>query len=187
MKISLKLFVVIGALSLVGGAAVAGDHEYVGAAKCKTCHGKEEIGDQYSVWKKGPHASALDSLATDQAKEWATEAGVADPTTDEKCVKCHTTAYGVSDDLKGSKFSHDEGVTCEACHGAGKDYRKKKIMVDHDESVAKGMVEMSEAVCKECHNEDSPAYQGFDYKAAIKKIAHPVPEGYDPFAEDDEE
>ncbi len=165
----------------VSESAEVVEHEYVGVAKCKTCHGKEEIGDQVAVWMDGPHANALDSLATGLADEWAAEAGVDDPTTDEACVRCHTTASGVSDDLKGSKFSHDEGVTCEACHGAGKDYRKKKIMVDHDAAVRAGLVEMSEAVCVTCHNSDSPAFDGFDYARALKKIAHPVPENHAAF------
>ncbi len=172
---------------LAGGAAMAGDHEWVGARKCATCHEKEAIGNQNGSWAKTKHAKAMESLKTDKAKEWAKEAGVADPLTDEKCVKCHTTAWGVSDEMKGSKFSYDEGVSCEACHGAGKDYRKKKVMVDHDASVAKGLVEITEKTCTRCHNDKSPAWEGFDYKAALKEIAHPVPEGYDPFAEDEEE
>ena len=182
-----QLFCALVAMSLLGAPAQAGDHEFVGAAKCKTCHAKEDIGDQYNKWLSSKHAKAMDSLSTEQAKKWATEAGVADPTTDEACVKCHTTAYGVSDDLKGSKFTHTEGVSCEACHGPGSDYRKKKVMVDPDESREKGLIDPTEKVCTTCHNPDSPAYEGFDYKSAVKKLAHSVPEGYDPFADDEDE
>jgi len=174
------------ATCLAGGAAIAGDHEFVGAKKCGTCHEKEDIGNQNAQWAGTKHAKAMDSLKTDEAKKWAAEAGVADPLTDEKCVSCHTTAWGVSEDLKGSKFSHDEGVSCESCHGAGKDYRKKKIMVDRDAAIAQGMTNITEATCTKCHNDKSPAWKGFDYKSALKKIAHPVPEGYDPYAEDEE-
>lgn len=180
------LMALIFSTLVLGGGALAGDHEFVGEAKCKTCHGKDDIGNQNAAWAKTKHAKAMDSLKTDQAKEWAKEAGVADPLTDEKCVRCHTAAWGVSDDLKGSKFSHDEGVTCESCHGAGKDYRKKKIMIDKDQAMAKGLIEQNEQVCLNCHNDKSPAFKGFDYKAALKKIAHPVPEGYDPLADEPE-
>ncbi len=186
MRLKPLLFTFILATAVLGGGAFAGEHEFVGAAKCKTCHGKDDIGNQNAAWAKTKHAKAMDSLKTDKAKEWAADAGVADPLTDEKCVKCHTAAWGVSDDLKGSKFTHEEGVTCESCHGAGKDYRKKKVMVDHDAAVSKGMVEQNEQVCLKCHNDKSPAYEGFNYKEALKKILHPVPEGYDPNAEDDE-
>jgi len=171
------------------------DHDYVGARKCKTCHKKEAIGNQYGVWLESKHTKAYETLSSDQAKKWATDAGVDDPQVDEKCVKCHATAYGVPDEQVSSKFDRNAGVQCEACHGAGKDYRKKKIMVDVDLAISKGLIPQNEAVCLDCHNDESPAWDperytrpdgkkvGFDYDMAVKAIAHPVPEGYDPLAE----
>jgi hypothetical protein len=93
------------------------------------------------------------------------------------------------------KFDRTAGVQCESCHGPGKDYRKKKIMIDPELSAAKGLLPQSEKVCVVCHNDESPAWDlerytladgtksGFDYAQAVKAIAHPVPEGYDPSAE----
>ena len=86
-------------------------------------------------------------------------------------------------------------MQCEACHGAGNDYRKKKIMADRDKAIARGLVAEPEKTCVECHNDDSPAWDperytlpdgtqaGFGYDQAMEAIAHPVPEGYDPLAE----
>jgi Cytochrome c554 and c-prime len=176
-------------------AAANGEHKFVGHKKCKTCHKKEGIGNQYGIWLDSRHAKAYEALATDKAKEWATEAGVDDPQTDDRCVKCHATAHGVPDDMVSKKFDRTAGVQCESCHGAGKDYRKKKIMIDHDKAIEKGLVLPTAAVCIECHNDDSPAWDaqrytladgskaGFDYEQAVKAIAHPVPEGYDSSAE----
>jgi hypothetical protein len=176
-------------------SALSSAHDFVGAKKCKSCHGKEAIGNQYGVWLESGHAKALDTLATDQAKEWATEAGVADPQVDDRCVKCHITAHDVPAERLGRKYSRADGVSCEACHGAGKAYRKKKIMIDREVAESKGLVPQSEAICLECHNDESPAWNperytqadgsksGFDYDQALKEIAHPVPEGYDPMAE----
>jgi hypothetical protein len=170
-------------------------HKYVGARKCKTCHGKEAIGDQYGSWLETTHAKALETLGTDKAKEWAAEADVADPQNDEKCVKCHVTAYGVSEALLGRKYSREEGVQCEACHGAGKDFRKKKYMIDVEVAESRGLIPQNKEVCLSCHNDESPAWDperytladgtkaGFDYDQAVAAIAHPVPEGYDPLAE----
>ena len=93
------------------------------------------------------HAKAFETLATDKAKKWGAEAGVDDPQTDEKCIKCHTTAYGVPDEMVSRKFDRTAGVQCEACHGAGKDYRKKKIMIDRDLAVSKGLVLQNAEVC----------------------------------------
>jgi hypothetical protein len=95
----------------------------------------------------------------------------------------------------GVKFDRTQGVQCEACHGAGSGYRKKKIMMDRDRAVERGLVLQTEEVCTSCHNDESPAWdperytladgskQGFDFDQAVKLIAHPVPEGYDPMAE----
>ncbi len=187
------------ALFLPGAQALAQDadeaHEFTGARKCKSCHEKEPIGNQYAVWLESGHAKALESLATDQAKKWGADAGVADPQTDDKCVKCHVTAFGVDEELLGIKFTREEGVSCEACHGAGRDYRKKAVMMDPDKSRAKGLISITEKTCTACHTDESPAWDpkrytlangsttGFDYEQAVKLIAHPVPEDYDPMAE----
>ena len=189
--------VMVLALVFLGVDSRADDHQWVGVKKCKTCHKKEAIGDQYGLWLDGEHANALDSLSSERAAKWAQEAGIADPAADERCVKCHETAYGVPDELVAKKFRRGQGVQCEACHGPGKDYRKKKVMVDRDLAVSKGLVIPTEKVCVACHNDESPAWDserytrpdgakvGFDYDQAAHAIAHPVPEGYDPAADGD--
>jgi hypothetical protein len=184
---------------LLAFAATAGaesvEHKFAGVNKCKRCHQKSAIGNQYAWWLENPHAKTFETLATDQAKKWATEAGVEDPQTDERCVKCHSTAHGVPDKMVSRKFNRQAGVQCEACHGAGKDYRKKKVMIDRELAISKGLVPQTEAVCLSCHNDESPAWKpdrytlengdqtGFDYDQAVQAIAHPVPEGYDPMSE----
>lgn len=203
MKVLETLFVMFALLlpvsyvSAVSAEEPGQAHEYVGARKCKSCHGKEGIGNQYDSWLATSHAKALDTLATDEAKKWASEANIADPQNDEKCVKCHVTAYGVPAEQLGRKFDRTEGVQCEACHGAGKDYRKKKYMVDREVAESRGMIPQNADVCLGCHNDESPAWDperytladgtksGFDYDQAVAAIAHPVPEGYDPAAEDE--
>jgi len=187
--------VLAGGGASAGPGAAAGAGKYVGAAKCKTCHGKDLIGDQYSVWKESKHAKALATLATEKAKKWAAERGIADPQASEECVRCHVTAHGVDKALLPLKHDPSLGVQCEACHGPGSGYYKKKIMMDRDLAVSKGLVLQSEKVCTACHNDESPAWDptrytrpdgrkvGFDYEQAVKQIAHPVPAGYDPAAE----
>jgi hypothetical protein len=189
-------FAVLALVFLIPRSAAAeGEHKFTGYKKCKTCHVKPAIGNQYDSWLESKHAKTFATLATEKAKKWATEAGVDDPQTDDRCVKCHSTAHGVPDGMVSKKFDRTAGVQCEACHGAGKDYRKKSVMVDPDKSRAKGLVEQTAAVCTTCHNDESPAWDpqrytladgskgGFDYEQAVKTIAHPVPEGYDPTAE----
>jgi hypothetical protein len=191
----LAFIFLIPKLAAANGAATAnGKHEFAGHKKCKTCHKKAEIGNQFGVWLESRHAKAYETLGTEKAKKWGAEAGVDNPQTDDRCIKCHSTAHGVPDDMVSKKFDRTAGVQCESCHGAGKDYRKKKIMMDHDKAVANGLIVPTEAVCTKCHNDESPAWDpqrytladgskvGFDFEQAAKTIAHPVPEGYDPAA-----
>lgn len=183
-------------LLLVSGSAGAEGPDFVGVKKCKSCHGKEEMGDQYSVWKESVHAKAFETLGTEKAKKWAAERGLGDPQTEDDCLKCHMTAHGVPDERLGRSFVRTDGVQCEACHGAGRDYRKKKIMADRERAISKGLVPQSEEVCVVCHSDESPAWDparyklgngetvGFDYEQAVEEIAHPVPDDYDPFGGD---
>jgi hypothetical protein len=202
VRVLVSITLALGAGAMLASAAPAGgagtEHQFVGVKKCRSCHKKEEIGNQFGWWESSKHAKAFETLASDKAKEWASERGLGDPQTEDDCVKCHTTAFGVPDEMVSRKFDRTAGVQCESCHGAGKDYRKKKIMVDRDLAISKGLLPQTEKVCVACHNDDSPAWDserykladgsmvGFDYDQAVEAISHPVPEGYDPMAEDPE-
>ena len=173
------------ALAIVGGLmtgmvsdAVAG-HELIGAPKCKMCH-KAKTGDQWAAWETSAHAGAFETLASDESKAIAAEKGLGDPQKEEACLKCHATQAFLGRDVvvnaKG-KYVDAEGVGCEACHGAGSDYKSKKVMVDSEAAMAAGLVmDKSEEFCVKCHNEESPTFKGFDFAARWKEIAHPVPE-----------
>ena len=196
LRVILALPIALSMLVLGSGPVQAQEHRYVGAKKCKTCHEKEEIGNQYDWWTDSVHGKAFETLAGDKARKWAAEKGLGDPQQADECVKCHVTAHGVPDNMVSRKFDRTASVQCESCHGAGKDYRKKKVMIDRDLSISKGLVPQSEKVCVTCHNDESPAWDaerytrtdgskgGFDYDQALKEIAHPVPEGYDPLADE---
>lgn len=140
--------------------------EYVGVKKCKMCHSSKALGgEQYKVWEKAKHAKTMDLLKGDDAKN-------------PKCLKCHTTGYG-KPAASGADLT---GVQCEACHGPGSKYRSPKIMskkaykADRDAARKKnmeaGLIIPDEKVCKECHNEESPNFKGFDFAAYKEKIKH---------------
>ncbi|MFH0758673.1 MAG: cytochrome c family protein [Bacteroidota bacterium] len=153
---------------------MAQDFKYIGAAKCKMCHMKPATGDQYNMWLKGPHANAMKTLATDEAKKIATEKGIADPTTDAACVKCHATVGHIDKGLVAG-IVMSEGVSCESCHGPGSMYKSASIMKNRDLALQKGMIMPTEEVCKTCHNAGSPTYKAFNYAEFSAKIAHPDP------------
>ena len=160
----------------------AADHQYIGAAKCKTCHKKELIGNQYGAWQDGKHAKAFEQLKSDKAAEIAKEKGLSAPAYEsDECLKCHMTGHGLAATAFAKKpLKASDGVQCESCHGPGSDYKKKKTMADHAKSVAAGMWEpgKKEAICTTCHNDKSPTWDaavGFDFEARKKDIAHPIP------------
>jgi len=149
-------------------------HQYVGAAKCKSCHKKELMGNQHAKWMKGPHAKAYETLKGDKAAEVAKEKGIATPPYETKeCLGCHTTAYGLpAAAFKKKPLKAQDGVQCESCHGPGSNYRKKSIMSDEKKSIANGLVLPTEEVCTACHNDESPTWDpavGFDFEEAKKK------------------
>lgn len=152
-------------------------HLYVGAKKCKVCHNSAKRGKQFKIWAGSPHANALKSLASEKAKKYAKENNIADPTTEAKCLQCHSTAASVDKSLidpKG-KLTVEEGVSCESCHGPGSAYKKMSTMKDRAKAIAAGLVIPTVQVCATCHNEKNPFHKPFDFKKYSTKIAHPIP------------
>lgn len=160
---------------------------YVGVKSCKMCHKGEKKGDQFGKWEAGPHAKAFAVLAGEAAKAAGTKLGIENPQASGKCLKCHSTAYNFTETKQTETVSVEEGVSCESCHGAGKNYKSAETMKSHDESVKNGMIYPATKVCDKCHNEKSPTWNaeryttkdgkkvGFDVDHAAKKIEHSDP------------
>jgi len=151
------IFGIVGlaALLAIGANAFAQDHAYVGADKCKMCHKV-----QYASWQETTHAKA-----TADAKA-STER-----TFEAACLKCHATN---SDEAM-------EGVQCEACHGAGADFRKMSVMKDKEMAIANGLIIPTQATCDGCHTGDDHAKKVVladqkDNKAAIHEFKNPAGE-----------
>ena len=99
---------------------------YIGADKCKMCH---KI--QHTSWLETKHAKAT---ATAKAStEWKFEAA---------CLTCHAT----------NKDEAMAGVQCEACHGAGSDYKSIQVMKDRAKAVAAGMILPTQDTFNGCHD-----------------------------------
>lgn len=171
------LFMLFLSMIIVGNLS-AQQRKYVGTGKCKMCHKKAADGNQYAVWKKSSHAKAYQTLAGDKAKAYGKKLGIDNPQKSDKCLKCHVTAYNVDKKYLGKKYKVTDGVSCESCHGAGGDYYKKKTMTGIASKKIKaasvGLNTPDEKTCKTCHNDESPAFKGFDFKKYYAKIKHPI-------------
>lgn len=168
--------VTVLALSVSAAAfAQAPAHSIVGSEKgCKMCHQGAAKGDQFKIWSESSHAKAFASLATPEALEVGKKLGIAEPQKDPKCLECHTTKGFLKAEV-GAAYVEAEGVGCEACHGAGSDYKGMTVMKDKAKAVAAGLVIPDEKTCVKCHNEKSPTYKPFKFADAVKLIAHPKP------------
>ena len=162
-------------VALKPACAAAPEHEFIGANKCAMCHKKPEQGEQYVIWSGSGHAKAFEVLGTPEAKETGKARGVDDPQTSGKCLKCHSTAYWFSENKVSEAIPVEEGVSCESCHAPGKDYMKKSVMEDKNAAIAAGLIIPTEQTCRQCHNEESPNFKGFDYATMWEKIKHPKP------------
>src|ERR1044071_7984634 len=167
--------------------------KFDGAQSCATdkCHDSPMPlanihGNEFQLWsQKDPHALALAGLSSPvlredvKAADIGAKLNIAKVEADAKCMNCHTTA--VPDNLKGNKFSLEEGVTCTACHGPSEKWiephAKDKWIVEqrkmpHDKLLSTiGLYDTLPAVaraerCVSCH-------LGID--AAMVAAGHPQP------------
>ena len=146
---------------------------FAGARTCAQCHHGRFMGYQFSRWRMSPHAHAYAALATPQAYKIAKEQGVTDdPRESPACLKCHTTAYHEAAAGFMKSFAVEEGVGCEACHGAGSEYSPEAIMRDGRAARAAGLKTVTQDTCMACHKDAHG--KPFPYEESLKKIAHPT-------------
>jgi hypothetical protein len=86
--------------------------KYAGAENCKMCHP-----DIAADWAKSRHAKAFDLLVNVGQEKNA------------KCLTCHATGYGKGGFTDTASTADLQGVTCEACHGAGADHNGDKSKI----------------------------------------------------------
>lgn len=161
-----KLFtfaaIVVALALLVTAMVVAQDKPkatFVSEKGCKGCHAAE-----FKAWSETKHANAFAALKPEEQKK-------------AECIGCHQT--GAMAD--GTTIVN---VTCEACHGAGSEYKKtmmKKADWTADKAAAlkkaeaAGLVLPTAETCtSSCHKkEGNPNFKPFDFEKA-KLLVHPV-------------
>ncbi len=165
----------LGAL-WIGETVMAADvaATYEGKEVCIKCHDL-----QGETFTETVHATAFESLKPNvkaDAKKLAKLDPAKDYSTDVDCVGCHSTGYGepggYSADLPSGLAKALQGVTCEACHGAGSLYREQHgeaentlkrdgEYTDRQVLIAAGQNYDYEAKCVACHlNYEGSGYVG---------------------------
>jgi hypothetical protein len=173
-KCTMKNLVLVIGLLFIGNVLFSQDFKYIGAQKCKMCHNSDEKGKQFTKWSESLHAKAFATLQGEEAIKYGKEHGIADPSKEPKCLKCHATAAGIDAGLLAG-LTMEEGVSCESCHGAGSSYKSISVMKDTAQALKNGLIIPDETICKKCHNPESPNYKPFDFVTYSQRIAHPNP------------
>jgi Cytochrome c554 and c-prime len=148
--------------------------KYIGADKCKVCHNKPATGEQYKKWLSDPHSKAIKTLSSQASLDYAKKNGIANPSKDAKCLKCHSTYEKAGSSLRAGILP-EEGVSCESCHGPGSAYKSPTIMKSRELSIKNGLVLPDKKLCIICHNKDNPFYKEFNFETFVAKIKHPNP------------
>lgn len=162
----------------------ADDAQYIGSGKCFMCHKKDKSGNQMQKWLDGEHAGAYKTLANEESLAIAKELGIADPQKADECLKCHVTAHGVAAEgfAAKNKYTVEDGVGCESCHGPGSTYKSAKVMKavvsGETDGASVGLWAPNAELCVTCHNEESPTFKGFEFDEYIVKVSHPIPEAH---------
>ncbi len=178
----------LGAWSVaaVGGSKGAGkDPIFIGVQACGACHEGRESGHQFSKWRLGAHAKAYASLALPESREIVRLSGITEePQKARMCLGCHAAAGDAEDWEKVEGFHIEDGLQCEACHGAGSEYAPEDIMRDREKAMMRGLKMPRKDDCMICHRAKGShdavlTKKPFDLDAAWRAIAHPTPEGQD--------
>jgi len=135
------------AIALVLLAAPVSANDLVGAEVCGTCHV-----EQYKQWRSSGHAVALARLTKAQQR-------------DRVCRSCHSSAPDSQDAALA-------GVQCESCHGPGRFYAPRAVMLDPELRVLLGLAKIDKNTCASCHRGDGPALEPFDFDRAIELVKH---------------
>ncbi|MBN1572855.1 MAG: cytochrome C554 [Deltaproteobacteria bacterium] len=152
-------------------------YKFEGASRCGLCHSSADIGNQYDTWKSSGHSNAYLTLFSEKALDYAKDAGIAAPSKNDQCLKCHLTGHGAPFRQMGPMYRKEDGVSCEGCHGSGGGYAYFSIMTDRELAVKKGLAKNPENSCVECHSGKCPfdIDTPFKFETSMEKIRHPRP------------
>ncbi|HEY3243857.1 MAG TPA: multiheme c-type cytochrome, partial [Phycisphaerae bacterium] len=149
--------------------------KFLGLEGCASasCHGggtspqdATKVMNQRATYEKDPHHEAHlgSKKLRDKAKEIAEKLGLKErPHKSARCLACHATGGRnfAEDDLpkerQGEKYSVRDGVSCEACHGAGEKFVDVHNKANgYAQAVALGMTPTLDPVirgnlCLSCH------------------------------------
>lgn len=156
-------------MMLAGVTASAADPpaKHLGVASCASsvCHGSASplpvtavLQNEYVTWSHfDPHSGAYRSLLSEESAAIAARLGIGPAVREPVCLACH--AEYVDPASRGPRFQLEDGVGCEACHGAALNWiasHDDRAAGTHAESLGLGLAALERAeeraaICAACH------------------------------------
>jgi len=183
MTDALHLPALFAALTLAAGAAHAQAPEsHLGVASCASgvCHGVAKpleganvLRNEYVTWSHfDPHAGAYRTLRSEDSARMAARLGIQAAEREPLCLDCH--AENIPAAARGPRFQFDDGIGCEACHGASSGWiasHDDTPRVTHADNLANGLMALERAkvrapVCAACHVGSADRHAGHALMAA---------------------
>ncbi len=143
-------------------------YDYMGTSPCSVaeCHGSvspkqatEKIKiarNEYYTWlKQDKHAKAYEVLLKDRSVQIAQNLKLGERADESaRCLACH--AIQAPAGQRGKYFKIEEGVSCEACHGAAQKWLRPHQKKGYEVALQLGMVDTRNLltraeVCVSCH------------------------------------
>lgn len=175
MKLLVHLALACTVLALLQNGASADNplpykssDKHLGVTSCagSTCHGStiernsNVEQNEYLVWSDDEepdlHYIAYDTLLSEASEKIANNLGLESAHTAEICLACHTDY--VEGAVRGEKFTVEDGVGCEACHGGGERYLEPHYQPDaiHQGNLDLGLYPTEDPaaraeLCLSCH------------------------------------
>ena len=142
-------------------------HKTEGAVTCASslCHGaiktwkdSNVLQNEYITWSRlDKHARAYNVLLNEKSKRIAKNLGLNEPAHQAKiCLDCH--AHNIPAARHGERFTIQDNITCEACHGPAEKWLRPHVSSDatHAKNISAGMYPTNDPqarakLCLSCH------------------------------------
>jgi hypothetical protein len=165
----LRFPALLAALTLTAAPVTAAEApaDHLGVASCASgvCHGVAKpleatnvLQNEYVTWSHfDPHAGAYRTLRSEDSARMAARLGIKAAEREPLCLDCH--AENIPAAARGPRFQFDDGVGCEACHGASGGWiasHDDTPRVTHADNLTNGLAALERAdvrapVCAACH------------------------------------
>ena len=162
-RFSAVAFILLAVGWLAGPAAAQDVHLGVKSCGSSGCHGQVASSsspvllNEYVTWQKyDKHATAYKVLLEPRSQRIAANLGLKNAHEAKICLDCH--ADNIPENQRGPQFVMEDGVGCEACHGAGSaPWMGLHIGGSaHSKNVENGLIPLEDPVvragiCLDCH------------------------------------